>query len=80
MLFDYCERVHTYACVCVQTVLTICESLFCKLFLYLFTVPGPKDKDNVDEQLNFRDYYVQAEEIEWDYLPEKQNMVSFYDQ
>lgn len=32
------------------------------------------------EVRTFRDYYVQAEKIEWDYLPQGQNMASFYDE
>lgn len=66
------------------------DKKLCKLFacgfvvhcIFAFAVPGGKDSDpdGVFEPRKERDFYLQAEKIEWDYLPRQQNMVSFYDE
>lgn len=42
------------------------------------TVPG--HSSGGFEVRNYRDYYIQAEKIEWDYLQYQQNLVDFYDE
>lgn len=49
------------------------------LLIYGFvTVPG-SSSDGFDAR-NVRDYYIQAEKIDWNYLPYRQNLVDNYNE
>ncbi|XP_045213557.2 ferroxidase HEPHL1-like [Mercenaria mercenaria] len=55
---------------------------FCIILLQIkchlaFVVPGQRTEGF--EVRNYRNYYLQAEKVEWDYLPYQQNLVDFYD-
>ena len=53
--------------------------LGCMPFAYCFlSVPGSRS-DGFDAR-NVRDYYIQAEKIEWNYLPYGQNLVDNYNE
>lgn len=45
---------------------------------FAFVVPG--ERNSGFEVRNYRDYYLQAEKVVWDYLPYQQNLVDFNDE